>query len=177
MGTGPQATPAPRPSAFAAALTRYRRAKGWTQEELGAAAGVGRLTINKLERGARTNPTPETIAALTAALELGPTALSSLSVDVAAQPVAASAPAALALVAPAKPPRKPTAPAPADDTTPSVDDGLPSGLAAFLAAEHDDLTNREKREVCSLRLERTRNADADFWRRLRDAIRALPISS
>lgn len=175
MGTGPQATPAPRPSAFAAALTRYRKAKGWTQEQLAVATGITRLTVNKLERGARTNPTPETIAALTAALELGPTALSSLSIDAAPQPAAASAPATLALVTSPKPLQKP--PVPEIDTAPSVDDGLPPGLATFLAAEHDDLTNREKRELCSLRLERIRNADADFWRRLRDAIRALPISS
>lgn len=155
-------TTTPRQTGFPATLTRLRKAKGWSQQQLAAAAGLTRLTVVKFETGKRVNPAPETIAALAAALEVSAAVLSFSGSE--GEEVVEG----LHSVSPVET-------APAGDAAPTVDDGLPPGLAAFLAAEHDDLTQREKRELCSLRLEQLRGADAAFWRQVRDLIRALPV--
>jgi transcriptional regulator with XRE-family HTH domain len=48
-------------------LRRLRRLRGWTQGELAEAAGVGRATITRLERGLR-EPRPGTMARIARAL-------------------------------------------------------------------------------------------------------------
>lgn len=55
---------------FGSLLRRYRRAAGLTQEELAERAGLGRATIDALERGTRQTPRKETIALLAEALAL-----------------------------------------------------------------------------------------------------------
>jgi transcriptional regulator with XRE-family HTH domain len=48
-------------------LRQLRRLKGWTQTQLAEAAGVTRVTIQKLEAGVR-EPRPSTMARIAAAL-------------------------------------------------------------------------------------------------------------
>lgn len=50
-------------------IRRLREAKGWSQEELAAAADVGRATIQRVERG-RVVPSRETLRALASALDV-----------------------------------------------------------------------------------------------------------
>jgi len=57
---------------FAAALRRFRRAAGLTQETLAERARLSSKAVSALERGARQTPYPETVAALADALALGP---------------------------------------------------------------------------------------------------------
>jgi branched-chain amino acid transport system substrate-binding protein len=59
----------PTPS-FGSLLRQYRRAAGLTQEELAERAGLGRATIDALERGTRQTPRKETVALLVKALAL-----------------------------------------------------------------------------------------------------------
>ncbi|WP_299951341.1 helix-turn-helix domain-containing protein [uncultured Ruegeria sp.] len=51
------------------AIRQARRAKGWTLEEAGRAAGVGRSTLSKIENS-QTQPTFETVRRLTEALDI-----------------------------------------------------------------------------------------------------------
>jgi transcriptional regulator with XRE-family HTH domain len=48
-------------------LRQLRRLRGWTQAQLAEAAGVTRVTIQKLERGVR-EPRPSTMVAVARAL-------------------------------------------------------------------------------------------------------------
>ena len=59
----------PSPS-FGVLLRQYRRTAGLTQEELAERAGLGRATIDSLERGTRQAPRKETVALLAEALQL-----------------------------------------------------------------------------------------------------------
>lgn len=49
-------------------IRELRKARGWTQEELAARAGMTQGVITNLERGARDNPTQETLDKLAGAL-------------------------------------------------------------------------------------------------------------
>ncbi len=49
-------------------LKKLREQKGWTQAELATRAGVTPEYVTMLERGARTNPTIETLKRLAKAL-------------------------------------------------------------------------------------------------------------
>jgi predicted ATPase/transcriptional regulator with XRE-family HTH domain len=64
------ATPATPPSDFAALLRRFRLARGFSQEELAAKAGVSVTSISYLERGLTRLPHKDTVQLLIAALEL-----------------------------------------------------------------------------------------------------------
>ena len=61
-----QAAPAP----FGVRLKALREAAGFTQEELASIAGVSVHAVSSLERGQRKRPHPDTIRALSAALDL-----------------------------------------------------------------------------------------------------------
>src|SRR6185295_18701836 len=63
MNPGP-----PRP--FGAHLKALREAAGFTQEELATIAGLSVHAVSALERGERRRPHPETVRALSAALDL-----------------------------------------------------------------------------------------------------------
>jgi len=52
-------------------LRKLRQQKGWTQEHLALVAGIGKRTIQRLERGT-VKPTPETAMALANALDVEP---------------------------------------------------------------------------------------------------------
>ncbi len=53
---------------FAKTLRRLREAKGLTQGELADRAGLHRVYVTKLETGAETNPTLDTLRCLAKAL-------------------------------------------------------------------------------------------------------------
>jgi len=53
---------------FATTLRKLREAKGLTQGELGDRAGLHRVYVTKLETGAETNPTLDTLKGLAKAL-------------------------------------------------------------------------------------------------------------
>src|SRR5262245_48350939 len=59
------------PGPFGAQLKALREAAGFTQEELATIAGLSVQAISALERGERRRPHPETVRALSAALDLG----------------------------------------------------------------------------------------------------------
>src|SRR5689334_19956581 len=61
-------TGAPRP--FGAQLKALREAAGFTQEELATVAGLSVHAVSALERGQRRRPHPDTVRALSAALDL-----------------------------------------------------------------------------------------------------------
>src|SRR3954465_7458500 len=58
----------PRP--FAAQLKALREAARFTQEELATIAGISVYSVSALERGERRRPHPDTVRALSAALDL-----------------------------------------------------------------------------------------------------------
>ena len=58
------------PRSFGAQLKALREAAGFTQEELATIAGLSVHAISALERGERRRPHPETVRALSAALDL-----------------------------------------------------------------------------------------------------------
>jgi len=58
------------PGSFGAQLKALREAAGFTQEELATIAGLSVQAISALERGQRRRPHPETVRALSAALDL-----------------------------------------------------------------------------------------------------------
>jgi predicted ATPase/DNA-binding XRE family transcriptional regulator len=58
------------PGSFGAQLKALREAAGFTQEELATIAGVSVHAVSALERGHRRRPHPETVRALSAALNL-----------------------------------------------------------------------------------------------------------
>src|SRR5512134_3875084 len=58
------------PRSFGAQLKALREAAGFTQEELATIAGLSVHAVSALERGERRRPHPETVRALTAALDL-----------------------------------------------------------------------------------------------------------
>ncbi len=58
------------PGAFGTQLKALREAAGFTQEELATIAGVSAHAVSALERGERRRPHPETVRALSAALDL-----------------------------------------------------------------------------------------------------------
>lgn len=58
------------PSAIGRAIARLRTSKGWSQERLASEAGLGRVTIARLETGARQTGTPETLRAIARALDV-----------------------------------------------------------------------------------------------------------
>src|SRR5262249_29871082 len=60
------------PSSFAARLRALREAAGFTQEELATIAGLSVHAVSALERGQRRRPYPETVRALSTALDLSP---------------------------------------------------------------------------------------------------------
>jgi transcriptional regulator with XRE-family HTH domain len=64
----------PLPQAIAAALTRARTRRNWTQEELGYRAGYDPIYINMLERGRR-YPSIRAIFNLCEALGVTPSSL------------------------------------------------------------------------------------------------------
>ena len=61
---------APAPRSFGAQLRSLREAGGYTQEELATIAGLSVHAVSALERGERRRPHPETVRALSAALDL-----------------------------------------------------------------------------------------------------------
>ena len=63
MTTGP-------PGSFGTQLKALREAAGYTQEELATIAGLSVHAVSALERGERRRPHPETVRALSAALDL-----------------------------------------------------------------------------------------------------------
>ena len=58
------------PASFGARLKALREAAGFTQEELAAIAGLSVHAVSALERGERRRPHPDTVRALSAALDL-----------------------------------------------------------------------------------------------------------
>src|SRR5215212_10782989 len=58
------------PTSFGAQLKTLREAAGFTQEELATIAGLSVHAVSALERGERRRPHPETVRALSAALDL-----------------------------------------------------------------------------------------------------------
>ncbi len=70
MPTVPSPSPSPPPPDFAAALRRLRRARGLTQEELAARAGISAAAISHLERGVNRFPRQDTLQLLASALGL-----------------------------------------------------------------------------------------------------------
>jgi predicted ATPase/DNA-binding XRE family transcriptional regulator len=58
------------PGSFAAQLRALREAAGFTQEELATVAGLSVHAVSALERGERRRPHPDTVRALSAALDL-----------------------------------------------------------------------------------------------------------
>lgn len=60
----------PTPSPIGRAIARFRNARGWSQERLAEIAGISRVTIARLETGARQDGTPETLRAVARALEV-----------------------------------------------------------------------------------------------------------
>src|SRR5262252_3722020 len=58
---------------FGARLKSLREAAGFTQEELATIAGLSVHAVSALERGQRRRPYPETVRALSNALDLSPT--------------------------------------------------------------------------------------------------------
>lgn len=58
------------PGSFGAQLKALREAAGFTQEELATIAGLSVQAVSALERGQRRRPHPETVRALSAALDL-----------------------------------------------------------------------------------------------------------
>jgi DNA-binding XRE family transcriptional regulator len=58
------------PLSFGAQLKSLREAAGFTQEELATIAGLSVHAVSALERGERRRPHPETVRALSAALDL-----------------------------------------------------------------------------------------------------------
>lgn len=70
MAPSPKKPPRPAPSAIGRAIARLRHAKGWSQEKLAEEAGIGRVTIARLESGARQTGSPDTLRAIATALEV-----------------------------------------------------------------------------------------------------------
>jgi predicted ATPase/transcriptional regulator with XRE-family HTH domain len=66
----PLAPAGTREVAFGALVRRYRRAAGWTQEELAAQARIGMRTVSEIERGTGTRPQRETVRLLADAFGL-----------------------------------------------------------------------------------------------------------
>ena len=62
------------PAAFGRVLRRYRKAKGWSQEELALRSGHQRVFISWLETGTK-QATISTIFSLAAALDVEPAEL------------------------------------------------------------------------------------------------------
>src|SRR5215470_4952483 len=62
--------PTGAPSSFGARLRALREAAGFTQEELATIAGLSVHAVSALERGQRRRPYPETVRALSTALDL-----------------------------------------------------------------------------------------------------------
>jgi transcriptional regulator with XRE-family HTH domain len=60
------------PASFAARLKQLRETAGFTQEELATIAGLSVHAVSALERGERRRPHPETVRALSAALDERP---------------------------------------------------------------------------------------------------------
>ena len=58
-----------RPNSFWALVIERRAAKGWTREELAAAAQVSRWVIRNGEQGSRPNPTRDTMCQIATALD------------------------------------------------------------------------------------------------------------
>src|SRR4029434_2283933 len=58
------------PASFGAQLKAHREAAGFTQEELATIAGLSVHAVSALERGHRRRPHPDTVRALSAALDL-----------------------------------------------------------------------------------------------------------
>src|SRR5262245_28416374 len=58
------------PGPFGVQLKALRDAAGFTQEELATIAGVSVYAVSALERGERRRPHPDTVRALSAALDL-----------------------------------------------------------------------------------------------------------
>ena len=58
------------PGSFGAQLKAFRETAGFTQEELATIAGLSVHAVSALERGERRRPHPETVRALSAALDL-----------------------------------------------------------------------------------------------------------
>ncbi len=56
--------------AFAVLVRRARRDRDWSQRDLASRAGVNRTTIIRFESGAASNPQPEALKAVCAALEI-----------------------------------------------------------------------------------------------------------
>src|SRR4051812_9914740 len=67
---------------FGAQLKALREVAGFTQEELATIAGLSVHAVSALERGERRRPHPETIRALSAALDLTSEARDALVVSV-----------------------------------------------------------------------------------------------
>ena len=59
-----------RATSFGAQLKTLREEAGFTQEELATIAGLSVHGVSALERGERRRPHPETVRALSAALDL-----------------------------------------------------------------------------------------------------------
>ncbi len=89
-----------QPAPFGTLLRRYRRAAGFTHEELAERAGVSRRSIGDLERGAARAPRRDTVALLAEALSLGPRERTTLAAAAHAGP---NAPARLPTI-PSEPP-------------------------------------------------------------------------
>jgi len=66
------------PESFGARLRSLRQAAGFTQEELATIAGLSVHAVSALERGQRRRPYPETVRALSTALDLAPAARDAL---------------------------------------------------------------------------------------------------
>src|SRR5688572_16130514 len=69
-GVGCRAMAIAAPSSFGTQLKALREAAGYTQEELATIAGLSVHAVSALERGQRRRPQPETVRALSAALDL-----------------------------------------------------------------------------------------------------------
>ncbi len=63
------------PGTFGRNLRNLRTGKGWSQGELANKAGIGRVTITRLETGVETNPEARTVKALAEALGCDPSVL------------------------------------------------------------------------------------------------------
>ncbi len=70
------------PGSFGAQLKTLRETAGFTQEELATIAGLSVHAVSALERGERRRPHPETIRALSAALDLTPATRDALVLSV-----------------------------------------------------------------------------------------------
>ncbi|HKV82926.1 MAG TPA: tetratricopeptide repeat protein [Ktedonobacterales bacterium] len=126
-------THATPPSDFAALLRRFRLARGLSQEELAARAGVSVTSVSYLERGLTRLPHKDTLQLLITALELAPD-------DAAILVRAARRARSIAVdTAPAIPTEAPPPPPPSEQsslTMPSY--RLSPPLTPLLGREHDE---------------------------------------